>query len=151
MIPIAAQSAIALPEDMEGRKVNDVYNYDPNTRMQYLHLCFFPLKNQSVVLAFYHKRDKLYRSLRHQINSSSESKVLKYLNYLMFAHTENYFISKSIQQEIESNESLQKLSQEANGVPTMGYLSGDNNFGVGYVPVNMDDIPNFLDNKWAVV
>lgn len=151
VIPIAAQSAIALPEDMEGRKVNDVYNYDPNTRMQYMHLCFFPLKNQSVVLAFYHKRDKLYRSLRHQINSSSESKVLKYLNYLMFAYTENYFISKSIQQEIESNESLQKLSQEANGVPTMGYLSGDNNFGVGYVPVNMDDIPNFLDNKWAVI
>lgn len=151
VIPIAAQSAIALPEDMEGRKVNDVYNYDPNTRMQYLHICFFPLKNQSVVLAFYHKRDKLYRSLRHQINSSSESKALKYLNYLMFAHTENYFISKSIQQEIESNESLQKLSQEANGVPTMGYLSGDNNFGVGYVPVNMDDIPNFLDNKWAVI
>ena len=151
VIPIAAQSAIALPVDMGGNKVNHVYDYDPNIRMQYMHLCFFPLKNQSVVLAFYHKRDKLYRSLRHQINSSSEDKILRYLNYLLFAHTENYFISKSVKQEIENNNSLQKLSQEANGLPTMGYLNSDNDFGVGYTPVNMDDIPNFLDSKWAVV
>ena len=115
-----------------------------------MHLCFFPLSNQSVVLAFYHKRDKLYRSLRHQINSISEEKSLRYLNYLIFAHTENYFISKSIQQEIENNESLQKLSQEVNGFPSLGYLNRDNAFGLGYTPVNMDEIPNFLDGKWAV-
>ena len=151
VIPIAAQSAIALPSDMEGKKVNDVYDYNPNIRMQYMHLCFFPLKNQSVVLAFYHKRDKLYRSLRHQINLSSEDKVLKYLNYLLFAHTENYFISKSVKQEIENSDALQKLSQETNGLPTMGYLNCDNDFGVGYTPVSMDEIPDFLDSKWAVV
>ena len=119
--------------------------------MQYMHLCFFPLKNQSVVLAFYHKRDKFYRSLRHQINSSSEDKVLKYLNYLLFAHTENYFIFKSVKQEIENSDALQKLSQETNGLPTMGYLNCDNDFGVGYTPVTMDEIPDFLDSKWAVV
>ena len=77
VIPIAAQSAIALTSDLEGKNVNDVYDYNPNVRIQYMHLCFFPLKNQSVVLAFYHKRDKLYRSLRHQINSSSEDKVFR--------------------------------------------------------------------------
>ena len=70
VIPIAAQSAIALPSDMEGKKVNDVYDYNPNIRMQYMHLCFFPLKNQSVVLAFYHKRDKL-----------SKASVTSYLPY----------------------------------------------------------------------
>ena len=145
VIPIAAQSVIALTSDMEGKEINDVYNCDSNVRMQYMHLCFFPMKNQSVVLAFYHKRDKLYRSLRHQINASSEDKVLRYLNYLLFAHTENYFISKSVKQEIENNDTLQKLSQEANGFPTMGYLNND--FGIGYTPVNMDEIPDFLDSK----
>lgn len=150
VIPIAAQSAIALSTDMGGRKINNIYNYNPDVRMQYMHLCFFPLNGQSVILAFYHKRDKLYRSLRHQINSCSEDKVLKYLNYLLFAHTENYFISKSIRQEIEENESLQRLCQENNGLPTLGFLSDDNNFGWEYNPVSMDDIPNFLDNKWAV-
>lgn len=150
VIPIAAQSAIALQSDMEGEKINDVYDFDLNTRMQYMHLCFFPLKEQSVVLAFYHKRDKLYRSLRHQINSSSEDKILRYLNFLLFAHTENYFISKSVKQEIENSDSLKKLSQESNGLPAMGYLSSDNDFGAGYTPVNRDEIPNFLDSKWAV-
>ena len=56
-----------------------------------------------------------------------------------------------MKQEIENNDSLQKLSQEANGLPTMGYLNRDNDFGVGYIPVDMDEIPNFLDSKWAVV
>ncbi len=151
VIPIAAQSAIALSLDMEGNIVNDVYNYDPNVRMQYMHLCLFPLKNQSVVLAFYHKRDRLYRGLRHQFNSSSKDKVIKYMNYLLFAYTENYFISKSVRREIENNEALQKLSREANGLPMMGHLDSDNDFGIGYIPVKMDEIPNFLDSQWAVI
>ena len=80
-----------------------------------------------------------------------EDKVLKYLNYLLFAHTENYFVSKSVKQEIENSDALQKLSQEAEGLPTMGSLNCDNDFGVGYTPVSMDEIPDFLDSKWAVV
>lgn len=55
--------------------------------MQYMHIAVFPLEDESVVLAFYHKRDKLYRQLRHQINSSSQEKVLQYINYLIFEHT----------------------------------------------------------------
>lgn len=151
VIPIAAQSAIALPFDMDGKRVNDVYDCNLNNRMQYIHLCFFPLKCQSVVLVFYHKRDKLYRSLRHQINSSSEEKILRYLNYLLFAHTENYFISKGVKHEIENSDTLQKLGRESNGLPSLGYLNRDNDFGIGYTPVNMYEIPNFLDGKWAVV
>ena len=89
--------------------------------------------------------------LRMSFLDIPEDKVLKYLNYLLFAHTENYFISKSVKQEIENSDALQKLSQETNGLPTMGYLNCDNDFGVGYTPVSMDEIPDFLDSKWAVV
>lgn len=56
-----------------------------------------------------------------------------------------------MKQEIENSDALQKLSQETNGLPTMGYLNCDNDFGVGYTPVSMDEIPDFLDSKWAVV
>lgn len=151
VIPVAAQSAMALKLDMDGKIINDVYDKDPNIRMQYIHLCFFPLKCQSVILFFYHKRDKLYRSLRHQINSSSEEKICRYLNYLMFEYTENYYIAKSIEHEIKNNLSLHKLSQEYNGFTNFGYLNASNHFGIGYTPVSMDEIPNFLDEKWAVV
>ena len=150
VIPIAAQSAIALSTDMNGEIINDVYDYNPDVRMQYMHLCFFPLKEKSIVLAFYHKRDRLYRNLKHQVNASQQEDILKYLNYLLFAHTENYFISKTIQREIETNMRLRKLSQETNGFPEMGYLNENNNFGMGYVPVDMNEIPNFLLRDWAI-
>lgn len=110
----------------------------------------FPLEDESVVLAFYHKRDKLYRQLRHQINSSSQEKVLQYINYLIFEHTENVYFSKKIEEEIKNNKMIEKLSQEANGLPRFGHLSADNMFGIGYEAVKPEDIPNFLDESWAI-
>ena len=32
----------------------------------------------------------------------------------------------------------------------MGYLNENNNFGMGYVPVDMNEIPNFLLRDWAI-
>lgn len=150
-VPLALQSAIALPKDFEGNEINDVFDMSENVRMQYMHLAILPLQTDSVVLAFYHKRDKLYRKLRHTINSSSEKKVLQFLNYLVFAYTENYFISKNISQTIETDEKLSLLGQENNGNPSLGFLSPDNYFGMGYQPIRMEEIPNFLSAEWAVI
>lgn len=149
-VPIAMQSAIAMTKDMYGDQINNVYDYRDTVRMQHLHLAIFPLNKSSIVLAFYHKRDKLYRNLRHQFNSTSKVKVLKFLNYVVFEYTENYFISKKIQQEIKINEALQKLSSESSGYPDLGILNISNQFGYGYTPITPDDIPNFLDPEWAV-
>ena len=115
---------------------NEIYNFDESVRMQYMHIAVFPLEDESVVLAFYHKRDKLYRQLRHQINSSSQEKVLQYINYLIFEHTENVYFSKKIEEEIKNNKMIEKLSQEANGLPRFGHLSADNMFGIGYEAEN---------------
>lgn len=149
-VPIAMQSAIAMPKDMYGEQINDVFDFSKTTRMQYMHMAILPLKNESVILAFYHKRDKLYRNLRHQINSSSKEQILEFLNYVIFAYTENYFISKRIQQTIETNENLRKLSQENNEYPELGMLGINNMFGIGYKPITRDEIPNFLSEEWAI-
>ena len=45
---------------------------------------------------------------------------------------------------------IEKLSQEANGLPKFGHLSADNMFGIGYEAVKPEDIPNFLDESWAI-
>ena len=150
-VPIAVQSAIVLAKDLEGNEINNVFDMSTSVRMQFMHLVILPLKKESVILAFYHKRDKLYRKLRHQINSSSEQKVLEFLNYIVFAYTENYFISKTIQSTIEADEKLSQLGQESNGHPSLGFLGPENFFGMGYKPVGMDEIPNFLTSAWAVV
>ena len=149
-VPIAMQSAIALTKDMEGNQINVIFDFRESTRMQYLHLCVFPLEQESIVLAFYHRRDRLYRHLRHQVNSSSKDRVLRFFNYVIFAYTENYFISKQIQPEIETNASLQTLSQENSGFPSMGVLGADNMFGIGYKPISESEIPNFLSSAWAI-
>lgn len=150
-VPIALQSAIALSKDLEGNEINNVFDMSDSVRMQFMHLAIFPLQEESVILAFYHKRDKLYRKLRHQFNGLSEQKVLQFLNYIIFAYTENYFISKAIQSTIESDEKLSLLGQENNGNPNLGFLGPDNYFGIGYKPVKMDEIPNFLSSKWAII
>lgn len=149
-VPIAMQSAIAMRKDMEGVEINNVFDFDESVRMQNMHLCVFPLEKESIVLAFYHKRDKLYRRLRHQFNSSSKEAILGFLNYVIFEYTENYYISKTIQDEITTNESLRKLSQEGNELPDGGMLNFENMFGKGYVPVKIEDIPNFLSEEWKV-
>lgn len=149
-VPIAMQSALVLRKDMEGIIVNDTHDFSPKTRMQYMHLAVFPLQESSVVLTFHHKRDHLYRRLWHQINISSDDKVLQFLNYLIFSYTENYFISKTIRKELKENKKLIQLSQEEEGIPRLGLLGADNMFGIGYTPVNMDEIPNFLSREWAV-
>ena len=72
--PVAAQSPIAIYKDMNGNIVNDVYSEDPNYRIQNVHLCIFPIENETVILLFCHKREKNYKKLRHQLNSVSEEK-----------------------------------------------------------------------------
>lgn len=150
VVPIAMQSAIALKKDLEGVEINNIYEPDPTIRMQYLHLAILPVEGKSVILAFYHKRDKAYRRLRHQINCMQKNDALKYINYLVFAYTENYYISKIKKKELDTNEKLQTLSQENDENPTLGMLGLNNNFGIGYTPVSMDEIPNFLTPVWAV-
>ena len=148
--PIAVQGAIVLNNDLEGNTVNNVYEQDATVRMQYLHIGVFPLDVGSVILVFCHKRDTAYDKFRQQFMQMSKDRQLAYLNYLIFAYMEDYFISPEIEGEIENNEKLQQLSLEVNGLPDMGMLNANNMYGIGYEPVTMDEIPNFLSEEWAL-
>lgn len=149
VVPIAAQSPIAVYKDMDGNIINDLYNMDSNYRIQNLHLCVFPIENETIVLLFCHKRDKYYRSLRHQFNSTSDNICLMYINYLILACTENYFFSKTIKDKIESNENLMKLSRESNELPNLGFIKYSDYISE-YTPVSMDEIPNFLSGEFKL-
>ena len=150
-IPIAMQSAVALAKDMEGNSINDVFDMSKNVRMQFLQIAILPLNGKSVVLAFYHKRDRLYKRLWHQFNCSSEEKCLSFLNHLIFEYTENYFISPSIRDEIENNTNLSALSQENNGFPGLGFVSAFDLLNNSYQSIGEKEIPNFLTEEWKVI
>lgn len=144
-VPIATQSIIAVGEDMEGRTINDVFVTPENNRIQSLHLCVFPLSESSVVLAFYHKRNKKYRYLLHQFNSSSEERKLEFINYLVFKYTENYFISKEIQQTVLESVVLKKLGRENIKEYYWGLIT-HNKSG----KVKPSEIPNLLTKKCSI-
>ena len=145
--PIAFQGSLTLIRDMYGYPVNDTSNHSKNNRIQKLHLAILPLKEKTMVLAFYHKRDRKYKSLKSQFNSSDRLKKLDFLNYLIFAYTENYYFSPTIKEKIRTNEKLVLLSQELFGKPNLGQCVGVDS----YKRVEPDEIPNFLLEEWAIM
>ena len=146
--PIAAQTMVALPRDLKGKRINSIFNKLDITRMQYLHLCIFPLASSTVVLAFYNKRDKKYKPLAHQFETLPENLALKYFNWFIIEYTENYFLSKSIEDMLKVDIKLQKLSQENNGFPHLG--QGNLKEMLFYKPIGVEDVTNLLDEKYAV-
>ncbi len=147
--PIAIQSCIALPKDMENNIVNDIYDMSYKVRMEDMHLCVFPLEKETVVLAFYHKRDRKYRKLRHQFNSVSEERIIKYINWLIIKYTENYYISKEIE-DILADKNLKELSQDNNDLPSLGMVNLETLLK-GYKGIGVDEIPNLLSSEFAII
>lgn len=134
---------------MEGTIINNIYDPNPNLHMETLHLCVFPLETESIILLFYHRKDKSYRRLRHQFNSISEDKRIQYINYLIFAYTENYYFSKQIQTILETNKNLKLLSKENNGAPNLGIISLSD-ITKPYTPIKAEQIPNFLSEQYKL-
>ena len=152
-VPIAAQTHVPLGNDMLGGMVND--NYDYNTELtQSMHIAIYPTQKQSVVLAFYHKRDRNYRKLRHQFNTVPSVRRLQFLNYILFQYTSNYYFSKSVEKIIDENSELKKLGREDNGTPNLG--SGIRTWEdlkiarALYKPPRIETIPNFLSPELAL-
>jgi len=147
-VPIAVETEVALPQDINGDPINIFSGANKTKRIQYIHLCVFPLGGESIVMLFYHNRDKMYSAFNNQFNELSEDKALSYLNWLIFKYTENYFFSKKVEEIITKNVNLQMLSQELNGFPSFGI--GDPEAYKGFRRINPYEIPNLLDVKYSV-
>ena len=85
---------ITLYGDLEGNIANDVYDNSESLRIQSLHVCLFPMENESIVLLFCHKDDHNYDSFIRQFNSLSEDERLQVIGYILFARTEEMLIAK---------------------------------------------------------
>lgn len=144
--PIAFQGSLTLIKDMYDYPVNNISDHSEKNRIQKLHIAVLPLQNNTKVLAFYHKKDRKYKSLKSQFNSSSRLKKIEFLNYLIFAYTENYYFAPQIKEKIITDEKLVLLSQELFGRPNLGQ-----NLDMGYyTKVKPSEIPNFLLEDWAL-
>ena len=75
----------------------------------------------------------------------SKEQKLKYVNYLIFAYTDNYYFSPKITNCL-NDENLVKLGRENN--LALSYHKIHENPDE-YQPVTMDEIPNFLNEDFA--
>ncbi|MGX6974727.1 hypothetical protein [Pseudolactococcus laudensis] len=91
---------------MDGFIINNTKNLAKENRIQKLHLAILPLEDSTFVLAFYHKKDKKYSNLRHQFNSVLKDKKLAFINYLIFAYSENCFFSIERKEDFTCNSKL---------------------------------------------
>lgn len=74
--------------------------------------------------------------------------IIEYLNWIIIKYTENYYLSKTIL-NVLNNEKLQELSRDNNDFPNMGFVSL-NTIIEGYDPICKEEIPNLLDEKYAI-
>ncbi len=150
VVPIAFQHQIALAIDLEGNMINNLHNQDRSYKIQMLHLAIFPMEDSSVVLMFIDKKDSRYRSFAKQMNNLSVADKLMYINYIVFCYSEDYYLSKSINEDVITNDNLRKVS----GITGISFL--DSGLGIieklrkHYTLNRAKDIPNILMKKYRV-
>lgn len=107
VVPIAYQGIVALSVGLNGQAINDVYNYNPKYCVSDLHICVFPLKDKTAIMLFIENGDKRYRKFYKEFNKLPLEEQLGIINYILFLYTEDYFVSKSIYDELQ-NESIRE-------------------------------------------
>ncbi len=147
-VPIAVQSGMVITKDLEGNVINDIYDFSPEIRIQTAHIAVFPFADKTIVLMFYHRRDKNYRGLMHQFNCLSDDDKLCYINYLVFKYTENYYFSPLVKGVLSTNKRLVDLARENDESPNLGFANDLQR--LQYKPVEMKEIPNLLSKEFAI-
>lgn len=137
--PMAFQSELCLYKNIDGSILNDIYNESKKVRMQFMHICVFPLKKRTVVMVFVHKDDRNYVPFERQFSKLDEDKKLEYINYLIFKYTEHALISPQIDPLVLKSDQLVDLCEESH-VNFWG-------FGQKILP---SEIPNFLSEEFAL-
>lgn len=144
-VPMAAQGTFLVYKDLSGRVVNSIY--DNSASLYPIHLCIFPLCNESVILLFINKNaEPAYSGFIKTFDRLRDMEKLHYVLYLAVKYTENLFLSPTISPDILKNQNLQMLAKEVYGVPLLTISPQDrmaNSSNIVY-----SSIPNLLLEKY---
>lgn len=146
--PIACQVSVAITLDLKNRLINDNYYPDKSYRIENCIICVYPLKTTTVVALFSRDRTKRYRGFYKQLKALDLAEALEKINYIVFKYSEDFFLSRSLGDDI-----LKKLT----------LVAEDSNMAVGpVIPSKMDFykahfglsnsrvIPNILLEEYAI-
>lgn len=149
-VPLAFQGLVTLITDLNDAIINNIYNYDPKYILKSLHIAVFPLETKSIILLFVQKNNKRYRSFFKEFNKLNLNDQLAIINFLIFAYSEDYFLSPQLSKSIldslrpvmQLNTELLSLVDSKN--KAMEYLKEQYSFK------HSIDIPNLLSEKYQI-
>ena len=96
VVPIAFQHLIALNLDLNGEEINDLYNKNPEYRIQCMHMCVFPLRAHTEILLFTEKQNHRYDLFIEQLKKLEHEDQLAVINFIIFSYTDTYYLSPKI-------------------------------------------------------
>jgi ribosomal protein S14 len=156
VVPIAFQGKIEPISDFHGRLLNNVYSPDPRYKLQALHICIFPAKGKTVVLVFRDSAAKRCREFVREFRGLSTDEKQIALLKLIFANSEEVYLSKRLPQSVFEDVELRKLAR-MNNVYAPRDMIGDFNMQgqleraqKDFALDNLPTPPNLLSEAYAV-
>lgn len=148
-IPISFQNCVTLHGDLKGYVVNDVYNH--NESMEHMFIGAFPLKDVSIVMAFYPAENTKYDRFEKQFLSKCIEEQLEIINYIVFLYTEDYFIAPNIESSILTNKIMMNLAKDINELK-YDWTNKEKqiNFRLHQLRKRKPRIPNLLSREYAL-
>lgn len=149
-IPIAFQGSIALICDLEGKIINDIYNYSTNYEIKNVHLCVFPFKSKSIIMFFIENGNKRYSSFFRQFKKLPLEEQLKVVNYIIFAYTEDFFMSPLLSEKTVA-ELTNVASKSTELLSSNPFVKGIDIATKHFSFDEMNIIPNILSEEYRIV
>ena len=146
--PIACQIPIAMTVDLNNCLINDVLYGDPAYKIENCIICVYPLEDQTIVALFSRSKSKRYRSFFKQLNKLDLNIALEKINYLIFKYSEDYFLSRTLDEECL--DLLSAVAAESGIFINFGNKTRKELYVENYCFTKSDQIPNILGEEYAL-
>ncbi|MGG1555635.1 hypothetical protein, partial [Paenibacillus ferrarius] len=149
VVPLSFQGNMTLIVDFEGKMINNIYHPSSDYKLKDVHLCVFPLENQSVVIMFEENGEKRNRAFYKQFRNLSTEEKLKALNFIIFSYSEDVYLYKGIDESVLKNEELRKVAQQTTMAELQNPFADPLKAAMAVYDLNKrHTIPNLLDVKY---
>ena len=151
VVPLAFQGQVTLQFDLEGNLVNDIYYKSEKYKIQPLHLCVFPQQSSSIIIMFFDSKDKRYRLFNKQFQKLEEKDKLSVINYIIFSLSEDFYLSKNIDDTIISENKLSDIAGKTQVITSTSPIENPN--AIAHENLNFAQrysIPNLLTEEYKV-
>lgn len=154
-VPIAFQNEITLVSDLEGRIVNNIYNFSPDYQQQSINVCVFPLSKGTRIILFHKQGENRNRNFRKQFNKLTDEEKLEVINYIIFLYSEDVYVSPKVDPSVLMDSNLRDVCSS-----TTSYSIKTNSPNIKTNPIEETAkafslakrkvIPNFLSKEYRI-